>query len=366
MESAGIEDCRILVVDDERNMRDVISQILSYSGYDCTAVTNGEEALTYMRTHPVDVLITDIVMPGMDGIELTGRVKKEFDADIMVMTGYAKNYSFEEIIEKGANDFIEKPIRTNELIVRLKRIIKERSVLNDRNRVQAALVKSEGRLRALAVRLKETEENLRKELARELHDRVGQNLTALNLNLSGIRDKMPRDAVEKNGNLFEDSMKLIVETTDHIRDVMARLRPVGLDEYGLVSALNWYGKRFSTRTGIPVNVYDNGYEKRLSPSLETEFFRISQEALTNIAKHAKADRVDIFLTSRNDGVTLSISDNGTGFNMESVISESSRPGDRKTGWGLISMNERTNAVKGELRIDSIPGQGTTVEISVKR
>ncbi len=364
MESSGIKDYRILVVDDKRNMRDVISQILRYAGYDCKAVTSGEEALAHMRDHRVDVLITDIVMPGIDGMELTRRVKKEFNADVMIMTGYAKNYSFEEIIEKGASDFIEKPIRANELIIRLRRILKERSVLEDWNRTQAALVESENRLRALSSRLKETEENLRKELARELHDTVGQNLTALNLNLNVLKNFLPRAAVEKSDGILEDSMKLVVETTNHVRDVMARLRPVGLDDYGLVSALNWYGKRFSSRTGIPVKIHDNGNIKRLKPSLETELFRIAQEALTNIAKHADANNVDIFLTHHKGSVKLVISDNGKGFDMESVSSELAHIADRKTGWGLISMKERTHAIEGKLRIDSTPGKGTSVEIEV--
>jgi len=350
-----------LVVDDERSMRQVIYQMLQYAGYDCLIAANGSSALELMRDNPIDVVITDIVMPGINGIELTQRIKKEFNADVIVITGYAKDYSFGQIIEKGASDFIKKPIRANELIVRLKRVLRERAVLEDRNRAEKALIASESQLRALATRMKEMEEDLRKELARELHDRVGQNLTALSINLNVLKNYLSCESIGKTKRILDESMELVVETAEHIRDVMARLRPVGLDDYGLVAAINWYGERFSARTGMVVKIHVEGYTNRLPISLETGFFRIAQEAFTNIAKHAQANNVIVTLKDFDGRVRFTIFDDGKGFDANIIHI----PG-KDTGWGIVSMKERARALNGIFRVNSEPGKGTTVLVEVER
>ncbi|MFO7962918.1 MAG: response regulator [Desulfobacterales bacterium] len=355
--------CRTLVVDDERGIRKMATGMLNNAGYECKTAACSEEALSYMNSQGFDVVITDIVMPGIDGIELTTLLRKEFDVGILVMTGYARNYSFDTIIGAGANDFIEKPFRRNELIIRTKRIIDERAVRKDRNRARKALVDSEHRLRALSIRLKETEENLRKDLSRELHDRVGQKLTALNINLNLLYDFLPPET-EKGSAVLEDSIGLVEETTDHIRDVMSRLRPVGLDDYGIVSAIDVYGKTFSARTGTAFALHDELGGMRLAPSIETELFRIAQEAMTNIAKHAGAGRVDVFFYRLENEIKLVISDNGIGF--ELPLSDSAEAVFKKTGWGLISMKERAHSIDATFDIFSKPGKGTSVEITVPR
>jgi signal transduction histidine kinase len=360
MRASELHNYRILVVDDEKNLREVVSQMVRYAGFDCVAAQNGDGALDILQNVPVDVMVTDIVMPGMDGIELTLRTKKEFNVGVIVMTGYAKDYSFEQIIEKGADDFIEKPIRANELIIRLKRLIREREILDERNCAEAMLRDSENQLRALAVRLQEVEEEMRKEIARELHDRMGQNLTALNLNLNIIKNYLSDESLKKTEPILSDSMKLVVEATEHVRDVMAMLRPVGLDDYGLVSAMRWYGKCFSARTGIPVYVVaDENYE-RLPVSMETELFRIAQEAFNNILKHAHANRVEVSYTRNKERIRFVIADNGEGFDPGAVSD-----GSEKIGWGLLLMKERARAVQGKLFVDSRPGKGTAVEVEVR-
>ena len=359
MRASELQKYRILIVDDEKNLREVVSQMIRYAGFACVAATNAEDALQIMRNIPVDVMVTDIVMPGMDGIQLTLKTKKEFNVGVIVMTGYAKHYSFEQIIEKGADDFIEKPIRTNELIMRLKRLIRERDLFDERNRAESLLKESENQLRALTVRLNEVEEQMRKEIARELHDRMGQNLTALNLNLNIIKNCLSSESQKKTALILSDSLKLVVEATEHVRDVMAMLRPVGLDDYGLVSAMRWYGKRFSVRTGIPVEVLaDENYE-RIPLSMETELFRIAQEAFNNILKHANATQVKVIYTRNKKKIRFVISDNGEGFYSDAVYNES-----QKIGWGLLLMKERARAMHGKLFVDSRPSKGTTITVDI--
>ena len=352
---------RILVVDDEKNMRTILSQMVVSAGYECLVAANGEDAIHIMRDNPVDVVITDIVMPGMDGIALTREVRKDFESDVIAVTGYTKDYSYEQIIGHGAKDFITKPIRTNELIVRLKRVLKEREIRKERDRAEKALITSERQLRALAGRLKEVEEDLRREIARELHDRVGQNLSALNLNLTLMQTYLSTKRLKRTESILDDSIGLLTETTAHIRDVMAQLRPAGLDEFGLASAVHWYVNRFFKRTGPLVDIQDGDYLERLPLSVETELFRITQEALTNILKHAAANQVIVSIKVMGDRLRLSISDDGKGFNMTPGHSSSDC-----TGWGLISMRERANSINGKFKMISEPGNGTMVVVEVDR
>lgn len=359
MTSSEQKKYRVLVVDDEKDVRTVLSQMVEYSGFDCLVASSGEQALKILEKYPVDVVITDIVMPGMGGIQLTREATQKFDVDAIVVTGHTRDYTFEQITGNGARDFITKPIRTNELITRLKRVIKERETARERDRAEKALIMSEHQLRSLTSRLKEVEEEMRKWIARELHDCVGQNLSALNLNLSLLNSHIPDEMVKKTGPIFDDSMRLLSETAEHIRDVMARLRPVGLDDYGLASAINGYVERFVKRTGIHVDVQAEEYEKRLPLDTETQLFRITQEALTNILKHAEAQKVTVSIKPMDNRVRLTISDNGIGFDTDS----SGQTTDH-SGWGLISMKERANSLNGKFKVISEPGDGTIIVVEV--
>lgn len=123
----------ILVVDDEQAIRDVFFMAIEHSGYQCRTAASGLEALDILEQNPMDVVITDIQMPGLSGIDLVKRIREKFDSDVIVMTGFVEDFTYEKIIELGARDFIHKPVRLNELLVRLKRVLNERKLLAERN-----------------------------------------------------------------------------------------------------------------------------------------------------------------------------------------------------------------------------------------
>jgi signal transduction histidine kinase len=148
-------------------------------------------------------------------------------------------------------------------------------------------------LQALSRRLVETQENYRREPSRELHYRVGQNLTALNINLDMALNSLPPSLKPKLGPRLMDSLALVNSTVDAIEDVMLELRPPMLDDYGLPAALRWLFKQFTHRTGINVALRDSGQLERMDSAAEVALYRIVQEALTNVAKHAQARHVDI-------------------------------------------------------------------------
>jgi len=123
---------RVLIVDDDLGIGDSMRQFIEMAGYDAVTVQSAEDALEYIKANTVQIVITDIMLPGLDGLELTDLVKKEYDTDVIVMTGYSENYSYEEAISKGASDFVFKPVRYEELLLRLKRVVNERQLTRER------------------------------------------------------------------------------------------------------------------------------------------------------------------------------------------------------------------------------------------
>lgn len=138
---------------------------------------------------------------------------------------------------------------------------------------------------------------------------------------------------------------------------MVELRPLVLDDYGLIAALRWYGQQYAQRTGIDINVQGEDLDPPLPDSMEIAIFRIAQEALNNVAKHAKADRVTIVAKEKNGNIRVMISDNGQGFS----------PTLKKTqNMGILTMRERAIGCSAQFKIKSNPGEGTTITLDIKR
>jgi two-component system sensor histidine kinase UhpB len=230
--------------------------------------------------------------------------------------------------------------------------------ITESKRVEKALQESTRQLRALSARLAEAEESERQQIARELHDQVGQNLTALGINLSIVLSQLPEEMADPLGSRLEDALTLVDETTERVRSVMADLRPPVLDDYGLVAALHWYVERFAERTEIAVAVEGEELDPRLFPRIENALFRIAQEALTNVGKHAQATQANVSLETDGETTRMTVIDDGVGFD----AAES----DGSPGWGLLTMSERAEAVGGQCRVESRPGQGTRVVVEVAR
>jgi putative nucleotidyltransferase with HDIG domain len=146
---SSADNFHILVVEDDELIRDMIKQNVESAGYECSIAESGIDALKFLDAgnKNVDVILTDIRMPGLDGIELTMKVKEKHDSDVIVMTGFAEDFTYEKVIEGGASDFFQKPINPRELMLRLKRVLKERILLAERNQADAELKQSFEKLR---------------------------------------------------------------------------------------------------------------------------------------------------------------------------------------------------------------------------
>jgi PAS domain S-box-containing protein len=214
-------------------------------------------------------------------------------------------------------------------------------------------------LQSLTRRLVQAEEAERRRVAGELHDRVGQTLSALNINLDIVLGALGDGAPHELRLRLRDSLALVDGTLQSIENVMADLRPPLLEEYGLGAALGWHAEAFSRRTGIAIEFEDLAREnnRRLRREAGVALFRISQEALNNVAKHASASRVRLRLEVEDGAMVLRVSDDGSGFDPLEAEARASR-------WGMTTMKERMVAAGGSLEVQSAPGKGTTLTARV--
>jgi len=205
----------------------------------------------------------------------------------------------------------------------------------------------------------EAQESERRRISRELHDEVGQALTAIKFNLDMIDKGLPQEASALRGRLGE-AKSLSNQTLMAMRQLSMDLRPTMLDDLGLIPTLRWYIQNFSSRLNIYSDFKAIGFEEKLPPQIETAFYRIVQEALNNISKHAEASQVEISLEQRDSTIYASIIDNGRGFDLDKVLHPES-PG---RGFGIIGMQERVSLLGGKIDIQSSPGCGTRIHIKV--
>lgn len=188
---------------------------------------------------------------------------------------------------------------------------------------------------------------------------MGQILTALVINLDILKTQLSGDDLAELRSRLEDSISLVGSIADAIENVMSELRPPMLDEHGLLPALQWYAKEFSQRTGIDAVVRGKEPKQRLAQEIEITLFRIAQEALNNVAKHARATRIEIELQHSGGECILSVSDNGIGFDPALSSGATSRP-----GRGMVTMRERAQAVGGHFEVKAVPGGGTQILVRV--
>ena len=223
------------------------------------------------------------------------------------------------------------------------------------------LTESQTQLRGLSQQLVQMQENQFSHLAEELHDSIGQDMTAINVNLNILRTLLPRDIPNGAITRLADTEKLVIDIIKHMRSTMTELRPPMLDKYGLTAALYWYCEEYHRRTEIQVNINDRYMKNsRLPSETEIALFRITQEALNNVAKHANATKIEIELFEEDGNTMMAITDNGLGFDTKTQNVRLLQH------WGVPLMRERARAINGEFLLRSVPGQGTQIVVRVRK
>lgn len=237
-----------------------------------------------------------------------------------------------------------------------------------RKTVEAALKKSEHHysqlleqsdrlqehLRQLSRQILSAQEEERKEISRELHDVIAQTLTGINIRLATLKKEAAINTKDLDRNIA-NTQRLVEKSVEIVHRFARELRPAVLDDLGLIPALHSFMKSFTTRTGVLTRLTAFAGIEQLDTPRRTVFFRVAQEALTNVARHAKASRVDVSIRRLADGICMRIEDDGRSFRVEQVLNAKGRK-----RLGLLGMRERLEMVGGRFDVQSIPGKGTTI------
>jgi two-component system sensor histidine kinase UhpB len=234
-------------------------------------------------------------------------------------------------------------------------IVEDFKDISERRRWESELMESRERLQELTAHLQDIREEERSRIAREIHDELGQALTALNMDLHWLRKRLPEDQpalLDKSQTMVQ----LIAGTVQSVRRICSELRPGILDDFGLAAAIEWQAEEFSKRTGIDCDIVAEPADLVLDENLSITIFRILQEALTNVARHAEATHVEIVLSDDSGMFEMRVCDNGKGL---------LRQGARKPkSFGLIGIRERVREYSGHFKVSSRENGGTCVEVRI--
>jgi PAS domain S-box-containing protein len=224
----------------------------------------------------------------------------------------------------------------------------------ERERLFKEVTSARNRLKILSSKLISVQEAEKRNISRELHDEIGQMLTAVKIDVQRIRDESESDEIN---SLADDCKKLVEETISVVRNLSLELRPSIIDDLGLEASLRWYSDKFYQRTGIEVKTEINKLSGVLPPECAISLFRICQEAMTNIAKHSEADYVKVALNQKQNLIHLSVEDNGKGFNLKKALKLAAKG----KSLGLLGMQERAELTGGRLEVLSREGSGTLIK-----
>jgi signal transduction histidine kinase len=338
---------RILVVEDEAIVARDISQQLQQLGYESVGhVARGEQVLERVKQLNPDLVLMDIQLAGsMDGIAVAKQLRVSHPLPVVFLTAFAADEFLDRAKLTEPYGYILKPFSERELRTVLEMAL-YKSKAEDGLR-QAAL-----EMQLLTRRLMESQEAERRLVALELHDELGQTLTAIKINLQvreRLQDALPPDFDAQN-------IRMVEEAIAQVRSLSLTLRPSMLDDLGLEAALRWIAERRSPRDGMDIRFSSDLAARRYASDVEIAFFRIAQEALTNVQRHAGASQVDVILRGSDDTLSLCVHDNGTGFDRPAMAARA-RIGN---SIGLLGMQERAALIGAALDINTAPGQGCEV------
>ena len=319
-------------------------------------VETRQEYINELEGKPPELILSDYSLPGFDGYMALNIAREKCpETPFIFVTGTMGEEVAIETLKSGATDYVLKT-RLSRLVPAVHRALRETQVRAERRKAEEQLRESHEQLRALSVYLQSVREEERTRIAREVHDELGQALTGCKLDASWLAARIPRELKP----LIERARTLsthIDSTIQTVRRISTELRPGVLDHLGLGAALEWQANEFQNRTGIKCEVHTNVHESLLDPELSTTFFRIFQETLTNVIRHAGATHVSVGLKQADGQIFLEVRDNGRGISK----SEISNPG----AMGLLGMRERAALLGGQFKIGPVPrSEGTRVIVSI--
>ncbi|HEY0847915.1 MAG TPA: response regulator [Noviherbaspirillum sp.] len=376
----------LLVNDDAASLLALASLLDNSAGYRVITARSGEEALREVLNHDFAVILLDVSMPGMDGFETAEAIHSHPRSASVPIIFITAHYSDEmhrlKAYQKGAVDYLFTPIipqilqtkvsvfvelARNNLQLRrqtlelekLNEDLKQQRQLdlehiNERKQAEEALRQSQEELRQLASYQERIKEDERKRIAREIHDELGQNLLALRIDIAMLHARTANTHPKLNKKVHS-VLDHIDSTMKAMRAIINNLRPTVLD-LGLNAAIEWQVKEFQRRTGIACELEMADMELTIDDNRATALFRILQESLNNVFRHARATRAKIRLDHHGDKLMMRVADNGVGI----------FPGCRRkaNSFGLVGIKERVSTLGGTLAIETAQDAGTSITVSI--
>lgn len=370
-------NAKILIVDDEPDILSFLHTALGSQGNRVSDASGGREALKLYQSKAFDLVITDIKMPEMDGLEMIKRMKlHNLDAEFIVLTGYGTvDFAVQALRNEGAFDFLHKPLTDiDELFIvveqaleKLKLRRKNTELLSELKAQKVVLEKQnqelrriQAELRRLSAQLLSTQEDERKRVALEVHDTVGQSLCAVKLKVEAALQLLEKQKPSQAVKFLQPIVSMIQETIDEVRRIERILRPPVLDSLGILATISWLCEGFEqVYQGVRIEKEIEIEEIDIPESLKIVIYRILQMVFRNIAEHSQAQMVRLSLKKTQERIELIVTDNGIGFDIEYELSDANT----EKGFGLTSIKERTGLSGGTFSIESHKGAGTTIQLA---
>lgn len=355
MDQSEIDDIRVLLIEDDEDDYVLLSNLLTEvpaARYKITWTQTYEEGLRELEKGDYDVCLLDYLLGVRNGLEILSTLAESPKRPpIIVLTGQGDYHVDLKAMQYGAADYLIKVEMTGHALERAIRYAMERKRSKD------ALRESERQLKRLSSALLKVQENERRMLAAELHDNLGQLLTAIKFNIEGVLARMePGESSTRDLNALIPNIQAAVE---QVRNMYTGLMPTALDDLGILATLSWFCREFQKdHPTIRLERKLDANERDISADLRLVIFRIAQDALKNVAAHSGADSASISLSSENGSIRLDIGDNGTGFDVSRVMSTACS----NCGLGLMSMKRRAELSGGSFHIDSCEGEGTSIRV----
>jgi signal transduction histidine kinase len=374
----------LLVVDDNVVVLAATTGLLRAAGFRVLEASSCADCLRVVREEQPHVVLLDVVLPDGSGVDLCRQIKNTPSSEntFVVLLSSREVSPDRQVsgLDAGGDGYIARPIENRELVARVQAMVRiqqaeaalrrahdelERRVeqrTEELARSNIALVeevderiRAERAMRSLSLRLVEVQETERRFMARELHDEIGQVLTGLKITMDLLNEKVPSDLKPP----VSDALAWLNDLMARVRRLSLDLRPQMLDDLGLLPALDWHFKRYTTQTGITVEFKHHGVTGRLPGALETAAYRLIQEALTNVARYAGVKQATVRVWADDASVRVQVEDSGAGFDPERTLAE-------RASNGVSGMRERVTLLGGEFTLESAPGRGTRVTAELPR
>jgi signal transduction histidine kinase/PAS domain-containing protein len=366
---------RVVIADDNSDMRQYLARLLS-EHYEIETVGDGQAAIEAARKEPPDLIVSDVMMPILDGFGLLKALREGEETrsiPVVLLSARAGEEARVEGLQAGADDYLIKPFSARELLARIGARLEIARLQRDResqlreshaeleHRVQERteeLLNASHELRELSTRILQAQDEERRRIARELHDGAGQLLAALGMEVATLA--MEREKLSSSAESALSSIESLIEQmVQDVRTMSHLLYPPLLDEVGLQSALQEYVSGFAQRSGIQVSLDLPAAFERLDREYELSLFRIVQECLTNIHRHSDSKTAQIRIVREGDTLTLEVQDEGGGMAAERLTEIQARG----SGVGIRGMRERVRQFSGTMNIQS-DSSGTQIKVII--